>query len=278
MAGVAANIGMMDGAYFVGRSEILSWINATLQLKLTRVEEAASGAIQCQMMDMTHLGVVPMHKVNFEAKTEYDMIQNYKILQEVFNKLKIDKHIEVNKLVKGRPLDNLEFLQWLKRYCDSVNGGIMNENYDPVERRCKGAKERNPKCSQKGSKSLQTNNFPGIGSDDRTGTNNFGPKQGKAVSVSSGADSLVQIRELSEQISKLKVSAEQLEKERDFYYAKLRDIEILCQSPEIEQLPLAEAVRKILYAADAKESALVEAQEFISRSMNAGREVEYDLE
>lgn len=43
-------------------------------------------------------------------------------------------------------------------------------------------------------------------------------------------------------------------------------------------LQLAEAVRKILYAADAKESALVDAQEFISRSMNAGREVEYELE
>lgn len=35
----AANIGIMDGAYFVGRGEILSWINATLQLSLGKVEE-----------------------------------------------------------------------------------------------------------------------------------------------------------------------------------------------------------------------------------------------
>lgn len=40
------------------------------------------------------------------------------------------------------------------------------------------------------------------------------------------------------QITTLKLSIDSLEKERDFYFAKLRDIEILCQSPEIDNLPV----------------------------------------
>ncbi|KAG8379165.1 hypothetical protein BUALT_Bualt07G0059800 [Buddleja alternifolia] len=268
---MATNIGMMDSAYFVGRNEILAWINARLHLNLSRVEEAASGAVQCQLMDMAYSGVVPMHKVNFDAKTEYDMIQNYKVLQDVFNKLKITKHIEVNKLVKGRPLDNLEFLQWLKRYCDSINGGIMNENYNPVERRTKGGKERNVKGSQKSSKSLQTNNSLNSGSGDGMGNNKIsvlGVKQGKSGVVASGANSSVEIQALTNEITDLKLSVDILEKERDFYFAKLRDIEILCQTPELENLTMAVAIKKILYAADEKESALAEAQEIVSGSVN----------
>lgn len=264
---MAMNIGMMDSAYFVGRNEILSWINTRLHLNLSRIEEAASGAAQCQMMDMTHPGVVPMHKVNFNAKTEYDMIQNYKVLQDVFNKLKIDKHVEVNRLVKGRPLDNLEFLQWLKRYCDSVTSGIMNENYNPVERRSKLGKEKSLKSFNKTCKSLQANNshnsdlWDGVGVDKISGI-----KQGKAPVPAIGTNFVGEREYLTKEIAELKISVDLLEKERDFYFTKLRDIEIFCQTPEVENLPMSVAIKKILYASDTRDSEVAEAQEDVRQS------------
>ncbi|KAL6561336.1 Microtubule-associated protein RP/EB member 1C [Orobanche minor] len=60
------------------------------------------------------------------------MIQNYNVPQDFTNKMKItkcfgDEHIEVNRLIKGRPLGILEFMQWMRRwmwrYCDFHNGG-----------------------------------------------------------------------------------------------------------------------------------------------------------
>ncbi|RZC16952.1 Microtubule-associated protein RP/EB family member 1B isoform A [Glycine soja] len=245
--------------------------NLLARLLLEFSLKAASGAVQCQMMDMTYPGVVPMHKVNFDAKTEYDMIQNYKVLQDVFNKLKIEKHIEVGRLVKGRPLDNLEFLQWLKRYCDSVNGGIMNENYNPVERRVKGGKDRNVK-GLKSSKSLQTNTMNHSGSGD-----SLRSKQLRSSGGADGVNSSAEIQALSKQVSDLKLSVDHLEKERDFYFAKLRDIEILCQASELENDPMSLAIKKILYAADAKGSALDEAQEYLNEVIN-GNEDEAEAE
>ncbi|KAJ6930185.1 hypothetical protein NC652_013893 [Populus alba x Populus x berolinensis] len=209
---MASNIGMMDSAYFVGRSEILCWINSTLQLNLSKVEEACSGAVHCQLMDSVHPGMVPMHKVNFDAKK---------------------RHIEVSKLVKGRPLDNLEFMQWMKRYCDSVNGGLVN--YNPLERReaCKGGKEASKKCPQSQASSKGSTAAPKVQSSHNARRNDVSSSN-QSVKASKPS---CPVPAYDAQITELKLSVDSLEKERDFYFAKLRDIEILCQSPGIENLP-----------------------------------------
>ncbi|KAL8211053.1 hypothetical protein R6Q57_005490 [Mikania cordata] len=260
---MATNIGMMDSAYFVGRSEILAWINSTLQLNLSKVEEACSGAVHCQLMDAAHPGIVPIHKVNFDAKSEYDMIQNYKVLQDVFNKLKITKHIEVSKLVKGRPLDNLEFMQWMKRYCDSVSG-CGHHNYNPMERReaCKGGKDVSKKSappqSARGTTTTAPKSHPSRRGDAPPPVHSTGPPA-KSVKPSSNAS----VSAYDQQITELKLTMDSLEKERDFYFAKLRDIEILCQSPNISNLPAIEAITRILYAAEEDASIVEEAQAMI---------------
>jgi len=104
-------IGMMDGAYFVGRREILEYFNNLLQLDLVKIEETASGAIACQVMDYLFPGSIPMHRVDWSARASHEYVKNYKLLQAAFTRNNIQKHIDVDKLIRAKYQDNLEFCQ-----------------------------------------------------------------------------------------------------------------------------------------------------------------------
>ncbi|ALC42181.1 Eb1 [Drosophila busckii] len=60
-----------------------------------------------------------------------------------------------------------------------------------------------------------------------------------------------QVEELSNQLMDMRLNLEGLEKERDFYFSKLRDIEILCQEADDgEPTPLIQKILDILYATE----------------------------
>ena len=96
-----------------------------------------------------------MGKVRWNAKHDYEFVENYKVLQQAFAKNEIKRYIDVDKLVKAKYQDNLEFLQWLKRYYDINYNG---EPYDALGRRkgqdlfliMGGSKVGNPATGQGG--------------------------------------------------------------------------------------------------------------------------------
>ncbi|OPL33526.1 dihydropyrimidinase-related 5-like protein, partial [Mytilus galloprovincialis] len=70
---------------------------------------------------------VPLQRVKIQTKLEHEFINNFKILQNAFNKTGTDKIIPVERLVKGRFQDNFEFVQWFKLYFDA-NCRARNSN------------------------------------------------------------------------------------------------------------------------------------------------------
>ena len=193
-------IGIMDGAFFVPKGELLLWANNLLDLSLSRVEQCASGAVYCQIIDALFPGRVQMKRVNWAAKLEYEFLPNYKILQRAFDDCNISKHIEVDKLVRAKLQDNLEFLQWLKSFYESKHqGGI----YDPRARR--------------------------FGGDLPAWARKVTPAQPRQA-----------VRKPND--------LEILTKERDFYFGKLRDIELLTGKENADASELIAQIQKILSA------------------------------
>jgi hypothetical protein len=91
---------MLKSGYFTTRTELLEWINSTLQLELTRIEQLGAGNVYCHLLDAAFPAKVPLHRVKWNAHLEIDFIFNFKILQNCFEHLGIPRHIEV----RPRPL------------------------------------------------------------------------------------------------------------------------------------------------------------------------------
>ncbi|XP_063315613.1 microtubule-associated protein RP/EB family member 1 [Pelobates fuscus] len=236
----------------LSRHDMLAWINESLQLNLTKIEHLCSGNAYCQFMDMLFPGSVTLKKVKFQAKLEHEYIQNYKVLQAGFKKMGVDKIIPVDKLVKGKFQDNFEFVQWFKKFFDANYDG---KDYDPVAARQGQESAPAPVMAapvlNKPKKPLSSiNSAPQRTAPAQRPAVNTKPAPAigrKTAAVGNGEE---ESAELVQQINVLKITVEDLEKERDFYFGKLRNIELICQENEGESDPVLQKIIEILYATD----------------------------
>ncbi|XP_052449646.1 uncharacterized protein LOC128011364 [Carassius gibelio] len=111
-------------------SELLDWLNDLLQVTFSQVEYTCSGAAFCQLMEIIHPGSVEINKVKFTANENADILDNYNLLQDSFNKAQINKDLELKFLVNGDTLKILDLLSWFK---DLYDHKVAQQNYDTQE-------------------------------------------------------------------------------------------------------------------------------------------------
>jgi RP/EB family microtubule-associated protein len=290
---------MMDAAYFTGRKELLEFFNNLLNLNLRKIEDTAPGAVACQLTELIFPGSIPLSRVNWESKSDYEHIQNYKLLQVAFTKHRVQRHVDVDKLIRAKYQDNLEFCQWLKAFYDQ--SGVFREDYDPAAARArgKGGVKFNSLWSSSGGSSKAppppkarprtagaTSTRPTGASmsptaaskgkvkptvaTDRTArplrerapanesaAGSSGSSQIKTDAVTEAllADAALMKKnaDLTTKVTDLEQAVVDIEKERDFYFEKLRNVEVMLQVHQEQGVDgdpdqMVEKIFQILYA------------------------------
>jgi microtubule-associated protein, RP/EB family len=166
------------------------------------------------------------------------------LLPATFSKHGIDKMVPIESLIKCKMQDNLDFLQWAKRYWDQFFPG---GEYDAVARR-KGSGA--PVSGGGGAPRAAPVSAP---SSRRTAPSVGGGARTRTPLGGGGAASAA----LQQENTMLKDTVTGLERERDFYFSKLRDIELLIQQaldlePEIEKDDghVLKQIQAILYSTE----------------------------
>uniref|UniRef100_A0A0K0D9B4 Calponin-homology (CH) domain-containing protein n=1 Tax=Angiostrongylus cantonensis TaxID=6313 RepID=A0A0K0D9B4_ANGCA len=249
----------------LSRHEMLMWVNDCLQSNFTKIEQLHTGAGYAQFTDFLFPGSISLKKVKWNSHLELDWLGNWKLVQTSWKSLGVEKIVPVDKLIKGKFQDNFEFLQWFKKFFDANYDG---HEYNPLDAR---GGEPLPAEQVGGKPSVQNEKAKRIQTPTRTTyttttyvdpiTEIFGhddikrePEPGANHSgtvSSSDAMELKQLREkvdeLTRQVAEYEAEMSIIEQERDFYFKKLRCIEVICGDNESIGTVAVPVILEILY-------------------------------
>ena len=158
--------------------------------------------------------------------------------------------MDVDRLIKGKYQDNLEFMQWFKRFFE-LSVSEKPTDYDANAQRAKGkggssynlaksgkggvsgvakvtaaagSKSTKPSTTAASSKKTSTTTSSTATTTTRsTGANKKTAPANNSVALQQQVGSLTALS------AELQVELSGIEKERDFYFEKLRDIEVMLQ-------------------------------------------------
>uniref|UniRef100_A0A0N4Z6Q0 Calponin-homology (CH) domain-containing protein n=1 Tax=Parastrongyloides trichosuri TaxID=131310 RepID=A0A0N4Z6Q0_PARTI len=253
----------------ISRHELIAWVNSCLQSNLTKIEEMCTGAAYAQLTDMCFRGKIPLKRVKWNSKHEIDWISNWKIIQTAWKNIGIDKPIPVDMLLKGKFQDNFEFLQWFKKFFDAnYDGSPYNpeevRNFEPIPGGGNSSKTTPisnkvaPKNASNGNRSNRvsvTNENNLIKEDEKKATPKVNEGEEKKIKNQDGDKKKLETLEkeaveLTDELQKMSASLLTMEHERDYYYNRLKMIEIMITDLSDDSKVEVGKIKKILYIDD----------------------------
>ncbi|MCP9264622.1 hypothetical protein DINM_022740 [Dirofilaria immitis] len=227
---------------------------------LSRHEMLMMGKRLSAFTDFLFPGSIQLRRVKWNSRLELDWLSNWKLLQTSWKTLGVDKIVPVEKLIKENSRfaflqDNFEFLQWFKKFFDANFDG---HEYDPLDARGgeplpsdvkANAPSRMPARSSVPpvkKSTLSTSNASmnkgevrktavvgGKVNSTRTAAPPVTATAAKAVAhpIQPAVDPQV-VANLKRELEEVKEQVAEGDNERDFYFSKLRQIEVICQDNE----------------------------------------------
>ncbi|KAG8470815.1 hypothetical protein KFE25_009236 [Diacronema lutheri] len=246
------------------RRELVQWIRGKYQPNFQRLEDLSTGAVYCQVLDSVYPGAVALERVKWNAAGEKERLTNFQVLQAGLERAKLTKHVPVDSLLRPSVSAHLEFSQWLKVVHDRrLIAGVPE--YDAAGRLDQvGAKLRpasdgasagpglEPPVSMRRSK-LRTPSpsspLPGRGSSWAASAVATSASRSCAQAPVSATSSDHSAEEgAMRQVEQLRRAHAKAERQRDFYFGKLCDIEMYADATAAENdaLDVVEQVVAIL--------------------------------
>ncbi|XP_037960257.1 microtubule-associated protein RP/EB family member 3-like [Teleopsis dalmanni] len=116
-------------------NEYLTWINGKVDAKVNNVEDLCTGAVFCQLLHRLHPSSINLRKVIFYTNQECDFMSNYLLLQQSLNSLKVNKSINITRVIRYQFMPNLKMLIWFRKYYDSNYQRRTGLPYNPKTER-----------------------------------------------------------------------------------------------------------------------------------------------
>ncbi|WUR04641.1 microtubule-associated protein RP/EB family member/BIM1-like [Vairimorpha necatrix] len=111
------------------RRELVEWLR-DLGININKIEEIGQGTAICKLLNLIHPNVSFNYVKN--PSSNYEYLKNLKVAQSFFAENKIDVRFPIEKLVQCKLQDNIEFAQWLYKYFIKNYKQIKKNNEESI--------------------------------------------------------------------------------------------------------------------------------------------------